>query len=230
MPIMPPRAPRRALRARLGRLASGLRPAAVPTLVPALAAAAIALAPAPADAQGEYTVGRGDVLRIEVLEDDSLNRSVLVAPSGQVTVPLAGEIAAAGRSLSTVQAEVRSRLAPNFSNPPTVFVSLERVNEPRDLVVEDEVVSIYVLGEVGNTGELELEPGTTLLQALSRAGGFGNFAATKRIQLRRRDPETGIERIYPIDYEAILRGTSPNGTVVMAEGDVIVVPTRRLFE
>ena len=184
-----------------------------------------------AAAQGEYRLSRGDVIRIEVLEDSSLNRSLLVAPSGQVTVPLAGSVSAAGRSLSAVQAEVRDRLAPNFSNPPTVFVSLERVREPDpEVEAEEEIVSVFVLGEVGSPGRLTLEPGTTLLQALALTGGFTDFAATRRMQLRRRDPHTGVERIFPLNYDLILQGRSPNGTVILGEGDVIVVPTRRLFE
>ena len=186
---------------------------------------------APAAAQGEYRISRGDVLRIEVLEDETLSRSVLVAPSGQVTVPLAGSVAASGRTLSQVQAEVRERLAPNFSNPPTVFVSLEQVREIEPLEDEDPITrTVYVLGQVSNAGALAIEPGTTLLQAFALTGGFSDFAATRRIQLRRRDPRTGSERIFPIDYEAILDGRSSNGSVVLAEGDVIVVPTRRLFE
>ena len=229
MPIMsaPLRSARRLIRARLRPLLAA--PRLNRALLPALAVLALALG-GEARAQGEYRVNRGDVLRIEVLEDESLSRSVLVAPSGQVTIPLAGPVSAAGRTLSSVQSDVRQLLAPNFSNPPTVFVSLERVREAGPVTPrEPEVVSVYVLGEVGSPGELTLEPGTTLLQAFARMGGFTNFAAKERIQLRRRTAEGG-ERIYPLNYEAILAGTSPNGTVVLAEGDVIVVPTRRLFE
>ena len=201
--------------------------------VPLLAAVALIATAAGALAQGEYRIGRGDVLRIEVIEDETLNRSVLVDPSGQITLPLAGAVRAAGRSLSSVQADLRSRLAPNFNAPPTVFVSLERLDVPDPVLPEAEVietVAVYVIGEVGSTGRLELEPGTTLLQAFAQMGGFSPFAATKRIQLRRRDPVTGAERVFPLNYDAILSGRSPNGGVVMAEGDVIVVPTRRLFE
>ena len=230
MPTLPP-----PLRTRLRALLRRVLPASAPLLaVPVLAApllAVLTLAAAPAQAQGEYRIGRGDVLRIEVLEDDTLNRSVLVAPSGQVTVPLAGSVQAAGRTLSAVQGQVREMLAPNFSNAPTVFVSLEAVRPREPRVDRDPVtVDVFVLGEVGSPGRLQLEPGTTLLQALSLTGGFTDFAATKRMQLRRRDRATGVERIYPLNYDAILSGRSPNGTARMAEGDVIVVPTRRLFE
>ena len=176
----------------------------------------------------EYRVKAGDILRIEVIEDQTLNRTVLVSPDGRIALPGAGAVRAGGRTLEQIQADLTAQLAPNFANTPNVFVGLEALapREPRvpSQPLPDPVVTIYVMGEAANSGKLEVEPGTTLLQAFAQFGGFTNFAATKRIQLRR-----GTE-IYVIDYDAILDGTSPNGAVRVAEGDVIVVPQRGLFE
>ena len=176
----------------------------------------------------EYRVKAGDILRIEVIEDQTLNRTVLVSPDGRIALPGAGAVRAGGRTLEQIQADLTAQLAPNFANTPNVFVGLEALapREPRvpSQPLPDPVVTIYVMGEAANSGKLEVEPGTTLLQAFAQFGGFTNFAATKRIQLRR-----GTD-IYVIDYDAILNGTSPNGSVRVAEGDVIVVPQRGLFE
>ena len=176
----------------------------------------------------DYRVKAGDILRIEVIEDQSLNRTVLVSPDGRIALPGAGAVSAGGRTLEQIQADLTAQLAPNFANTPNVFVGLEALapREPRvpTQPLPDPVVTIYVMGEAANAGKLEVEPGTTLLQAFAQFGGFTNFAATKRIQLRR-----GTE-IYVINYDAILAGTSPNGGVRVAEGDVIVVPQRGLFE
>ena len=176
----------------------------------------------------EYRVKAGDILRIEVIEDQTLNRTVLVSPDGRIALPGAGAVRAGGRTLEQIQADLTAQLSPNFANTPNVFVGLEALapREPRvpSQPLPDPVVTIYVMGEAANSGKLEVEPGTTLLQAFAQFGGFTNFAATKRIQLRR-----GTE-IYVIDYDAILDGTSPNGAVRVAEGDVIVVPQRGLFE
>ncbi len=186
-----------------------------------------------ASAQG-YQVQPGDVLRVEVLQDDSLNRNVLVAPDGSINFPLAGSLRAGGRTIGAIQTDLVTRLEPNFSSRPTVFVSLEQLAErepPQPTVPqEDPVVAIFAMGEVANAGRIELVPGTRLLQALAQLGGFTDFAAKKRLQLRRYDPSVGRERIYPLNYEAIMSGRSPNGTLVMQEGDVILVPTRTLFE
>lgn len=190
-----------------------------------------------ASAQGMYQIRPGDTLRVEVIEDDTLNRDVLVAPDGRISVPLAGSIMAAGRTIGQVETQLTSALADDFEQRPTVFVGVaslreeEEQQEPEVIEVpapEPPTVDVYVLGEVANPGKLEVEPGTTVLQLFSLVGGFGDFAATKRIQLR-RDLGSG-EQIYRLNYEDIEAGTSPNGSVQVTEGDTFIVPTRRLFE
>lgn len=200
------------------------------TFKTALLAAAL-VAATPALAQDSYRIGTGDVLRIEVLEDGDLNRTVLVSPDGRITVPLAGSIPAAGRSLDQVQADLAGRLAPNFAAAPNVYVSLDRLAERRAATgpVTPATIEVYILGEAAKPGVVELEPGTTLLQALAAMGGFSKFAATKRLQLRRIGPD-GSEQVYLINYRAIEQGQSAAGNTVLAEGDVIIIPQRGLFE
>jgi len=181
-----------------------------------------------------YAVKPGDILRVEVLEDTSLNRDVLVAPDGQFTFPLAGTVRAGGRSIDQIAASLSQQLAPNYAAPPNVFISLSRLAPPTvagggGVVAAPPTISIYVLGEVNNPGKREVEPGTTLLQFFAESGGFTRFAATKRIQLRRRD-QSGAEQVYSINYRAIEAGGQLKTSVTMQDGDVIVVPQRRLFE
>ncbi len=182
--------------------------------------------PSTALAQDGYRIRAGDTLRIEVLEDPSLNRSSLVAPDGRIAVPLAGGIRASGRTVEDVQADLSTRLAPNFATTPTVFISVERLAErqPGGPPAAAPTITIYVLGEAAKPGKLEVTPGTTVLQLFAEMGGFSKFAATKRIQLR-RDSTT-----YSLDYKAIEAGTSTSGATTLVDGDVIVVPQRKLFE
>jgi polysaccharide export outer membrane protein len=177
---------------------------------------------------GAYQIRPGDVLRVEVLEDSGLNREALVTPDGRVALPLAGGVSAAGRTIEEVQGEIRTRLAPNFATAPTVFVSLARVSD-RARGTGVRAITVHVLGEAAKTGKLELRAGTTILQAFSEMGGFSRFAATRRVQLRRVDA-SGTERVYTFDYNAMERGAVAGGQTVLAEGDVIVIPQRRLFE
>lgn len=171
-----------------------------------------------------YRIQPGDTLAVTVLEDETLNRQVLVLPDGNISVPLAGSVNAAGRSVEAVESTLADRLASNFAVRPSVFVSVTGITE------EDIVFPIYVLGQVNAPGVREIEPGTTLLQALALAGGLDRFAAAKRIQLRRRDSRTGEERLFLFNYRAVERGGAILSMITMREGDTIIVPERRLFE
>lgn len=186
----------------------------------------------PVLAQEGYRVRPGDVLRVEVIEDESLNRDVLVLPDGTISFPLAGSIRSAGRTLGQVRSTLTAALEPNFASQPNVFVGISRLADRRaaSAPVEAATIDIFVLGEANSTGALSVAPGTTVLQAFAQMGGFTNFAATQRVQLRRTDPRSGAETVYLLDYDAIQSGRSPNGQVAVAQGDVILVPQRGLFE
>ena len=179
-----------------------------------------------------FKIRSGDLLRVEVLEDNSINREVLVAPDGRVSLPLAGNVRVSGLSITEAQRVLTNRLESSFSVRPTVLVSLVSLREPDPVIPAPEpepvVTNIYVIGEVNNPGLIETEDTVTLLQALSLAGGPTDFAAIKRVQLRRI--EDGRERVYGLNYQQILDGQSNVGGVPMVDGDVIVVPARRLFE
>ena len=191
-----------------------------------LLAALLALLAAPlAYAQSAgYRIQPGDQLAITVLEDETLNRTTLVLPDGSISVPLAGTVNAAGRSVDAVESAIADRLASNFAVRPSVFVSVTSVSDT------GLTFPIYVVGQVGDPGMREVEAGTTLLQAIALAGGLDRFAATKRIQLRRTDPATGQERLYLFNFKAVERGGAIQSMITMREGDVIIVPERHLFE
>lgn len=178
-----------------------------------------------AEAQQAYQLRTGDTLRLEVLEDQSLDRLLLIAPDGQISVPLVGGVQAAGRTIAAVQADLVERLSPNFATAPTVFVALEaqrpRVTGPERAAP---TIDVFVLGEVNNPGKREVDPDTIVLQLLAETGGFTRFAATKRLQLRRDG------KSFPLNYKDIEAGTSQSGMMQLMDGDVLVVPQRRLFE
>lgn len=189
-----------------------------------------------AAAQQDYIVRPGDTLRIEVLEDTSLNRNVIVLPDGRFSFPFAGTVRAGGRSLGQIESAVSGAISSNFATKPNVFASIVSLREskPRTArragVAAPATISVYFLGEVAKPGKKNVAPGTNLLQALAEGGGFSNFAATKRIQIRRTDPKTGQQTLHTINYRALTRGAALRSNIVLQEGDVILVPERRLFE
>lgn len=175
-------------------------------------------------AQG-YGLKPGDTLRVEVLEDPSLNRDVLVLPDGSISFPFVGSVRVGGQSTSAVRGMLARGLAPNFAVEPNVFVSVSRLSVPEAGMAAVESSEIYAMGELNNPGLIQATPGITVLQAIAQAGGFTRFAATKRIELRR--PEAGREQVYKFNYK---RGGGISGATVLKPGDVIVVPERGLFE
>lgn len=183
-------------------------------------------------AQSEYKLRAGDTLVIEVLEDTSLNRSAVVLPDGRISFPFAGTIPVAGRTVSQVQAAIADGIAVNFANRPNVFVAVqpgERAATPPSVASALDTIDVYFLGQVNAPGAKPLLRGTTMLQALAQSGGLTRFAADKRIQLRRTDPNTGKQIIIKINYRALANGAVMND-FTLADGDVILVPERRLFE
>jgi polysaccharide export outer membrane protein len=182
-----------------------------------------------AAAQQGYRIQPGDSLAIEVLEDPALNRNVLVLPDGSFSFPLVGRVNTSGRTTDAVQSALASALAPNFASAPSVFVSVAGLAPPAlATTLTSDLVDIYVIGEVNNSGKVQVDAGTTLLQFLAESGGFTRFAATNRIQLRRATKKG--EKVLVFNFRAVEAGASVPKRTVLRDGDVIVVPQRKLFE
>lgn len=173
----------------------------------------------------DFRLGPGDVLLVNVLEDPTLDTEVLIRPDGLITVPLAGTVMAAGRTPEEVAAAIRQKLASNFVEPPTVSVVLRALAPTRE---EEQLLTIYVIGQVARPGQILIEEPIGFLQALALAGGVGIFAKADEIQVRKVD-EAGVERVLVLDYEAIEEGgVVPR--VILDDGDTILVPERGLFD
>lgn len=180
-----------------------------------------------AEAGSGYKLRAGDTLRIEVLEDPALNRTVLVAPDGRISIPYVGGLRVSGRTIDAVRSELTAKLSPNFAAAPSVYVALERQREIKPVSrgpVVAPTIDVFVMGEATKPGKLEVAPGTTILQLFAQMGGFNKFAAVKRVQLRRGT------KVQLLNYKKIESGTSNAGSIVLSDGDVIVVPQRKLFE
>lgn len=166
-----------------------------------------------------YRLRAGDRIAISVLEDPAMNQTSLIRPDGRISLALVGSLVAAGRTAEELQAAIGKKLRQSFVATPSVTVSLIETEE-------DDPPAVFVLGQVNQPGRVEMDKPLTLLQALAVAGGPAAFAATKRIVLR-RDVD-GAEQVFTFDYEAIEQGEGAD--IRLEEGDVIVVPERRLFD
>jgi polysaccharide export outer membrane protein len=155
-----------------------------------------------------YTIGPADVLQIIVWKEPDLTRDVTVRLDGMVTVPLLGEILAAGRKPAAV-AESISKGLERFIQAPRVTVGVGQATTAR----------FYVVGQVGKSGEFPLWGRTTVLQGLALAGGFKDFAKTENIVLVRND-----QTVVQVNYKRIADGKDASQNLVLGPGDTIVVP------
>jgi polysaccharide biosynthesis/export protein len=158
-----------------------------------------------------YIIGPQDVLDISVWKEAELTRTVPVRPDGKISMPLLNDVPAAGLTPNQLAAQITASLK-RFVTDPQVTVIVAQINSQR----------VYILGEVTRTGAYPLLPDMTMLQALSSAGGFTQFANRKKIYMFRI--ENGKQVKYPFDYKAVIDGKRPDENVVLKAGDTIVVP------
>jgi polysaccharide biosynthesis/export protein len=175
-------------------------------------------APAATDAQHKavtedpnYTIGAQDVLDISVWKEPELTRTVPVRPDGKISMPLLNDVQAAGLTPSQLAAQITENLK-KFVTEPQVTVIVTQINSQR----------VYIIGEVLRAGAYPLLPGMTVLQALSSAGGFTQFASLGRIYVLRN--ENGKQKKYPFNYKSAIEGKSVDSNLTLKAGDTIVVP------
>ena len=169
-----------------------------------------AVAQAPVQ-DSSYKIGPNDILNIFVWKEADLTRDVTVMPDGKITYPLIGEITAQGMTASELKKTITDKLQ-NFVTAPEVTVI---VKESRSQVV-------YTIGKLMKPGPYPLAPGMTVMQALSAAGGFAEWADPKNILIIRK--EGGKETHLRFNYKEFTSGENLQQNILLKPGDTIVVP------
>jgi polysaccharide export outer membrane protein len=162
---------------------------------------------------GDYKIGPEDVLEVIVWRNQDLSKVVTVRPDGKVSLPLIGDVVAVGLTPDQLTREVVSRLK-DYKENPNVSVVVQQVNS----------YGIYVLGEVAHPGKYQLKSYTTVLQAVSMAGGFTPYASKNKMFMLRKIPDKDTEVRIPIDYDEIVSGEDSTHNAIMIPGDTLVVP------
>jgi polysaccharide export outer membrane protein len=170
------------------------------------------------------TLRPGDTIDISVWQDPKLDRKVIVSPTGTISMPLVGHLRAGGMTTQGLESAIKNRLQKNYKDQLDVTVSFSGRKEPEDA----EKPRIFVTGEVLRPGPFVVLSKTNLMQAISLAGGFGPFAAKRRIQVRRQ--VNGVETAFIFDYPAFEAGADLGGNINVRNGDVIIVPERGFLE
>jgi polysaccharide biosynthesis/export protein len=158
-----------------------------------------------------YVIGPQDVLNVSVWKEPDVTRTVPVRPDGKISLPLLNDVKAAGLTPAQLAAKITDSFK-KYMTDPQVTVIVTEVNSQR----------IYIMGEVNRAGAFSLLPGMTVLQALSSAGGFTQFANVKNIYLLRE--ENGKRVRHPFNYKEVVSGKNSEQNTVLKTGDTIVVP------
>jgi polysaccharide export outer membrane protein len=159
-----------------------------------------------------YIIHPDDVLDISVWNQPNLSfKSLPVRPDGKISLPLINDVEAAGLTSMQLGQRITQKLR-SYVKDPLVTVVVTGVNSQR----------YYVLGEVGHMGVFPLLPGLTALQALSAAGGFTQFANTKKIYILRS--VNGKQVKLPFNYKDVINGKNLRENIYLRPGDTIIVP------
>lgn len=165
---------------------------------------------APQGTPSDYVIGADDTLHISVWKEPDLSETLPVRPDGKISMPLLGDVDAAGKTPLELGNSITERLKKYISDP-RVTVVVTAMNSQR----------IFITGEVAKPGAVALLPHMTMLQALATAG-FTQFANLKGIYLLRN--EGGKQVKLPFNYKEVVKGNRPEQNIALKPGDTIVVP------
>ena len=158
-----------------------------------------------------YIVGPNDILSIFVWKEPDLTQEIIVMPDGRITFPMAGEVMARGKTVMELQYQITEKLS-DYLTAPEVTVILR----------ESRSRWIYTIGQVNGPGPYVLEPDTSVLQALSMAGGFAEWADQKQILIVRR--QDNKELFFLFNYREYISGKNLEQNILLQPNDTIIVP------
>jgi polysaccharide biosynthesis/export protein len=165
-------------------------------------------APCPAVDSKTYVIGPGDVLQINCVEAQQLNQSYTVRPDGKISVMFAGELLAADSTPEQLQNAIARRLKDgNYIKAPNVAVQVLQVHSKK----------YYMDGEFNRPGVYELMGSVSVMDAISTAGGFREWARTKDVRVLRGD------QVLHFNYNDFLEGRRHDQNYALQPGDHVLV-------
>jgi polysaccharide biosynthesis/export protein len=173
--------------------------------------------PAPAEAaagkahDNSFVIGNDDMLAIDVWKEPGITRTIPVRSDGKISLPLVGEVQAAGLTPAKLEQDIAARLK-NYISEPEVTVIVQQVNSQK----------FNILGQVVKPGSYIIANSPTVLDAIALAGGFRDFAKKKSIYVLRQGA-SGETRL-PFNYKEVSQGKNMDQNIKLQPGDTIIVP------
>jgi polysaccharide export outer membrane protein len=181
------------------------------------AAASTSTSPDPSRVEGKahdttFVIGNDDVLAINVWKEPDITRSIPVRSDGKISLPLVGELQAAGQTPQQLEQLIAGKLK-SYISEPEVTVIVQQINSQK----------FNILGQVTRPGAYPLTNSLTVLDALALAGGFRDFAKQKAIYVLRQNADGGQTRLN-FNYKDVIKGKDSAQNVRLQPRDTIVVP------
>ena len=159
-----------------------------------------------------YIIGAEDVLSIYVWKEPDMSKTIPVRPDGMISLPLVGEIKAAGHTPVQLQ-DVLASAMKKYVSDPQVTVVVEKISS----------LSFNIVGEIARPGYYPLTRRMTVLDAVAMAGGFKDFAKTKKVYVLRISAN-GTQQRLPFNYKDVIAGKNEQQNIELLPRDTIVVP------
>jgi polysaccharide export outer membrane protein len=166
----------------------------------------------PMPISSEYKIGIDDVLTINVWHEPDLSRNLTVRPDGKITLPLVGDVRAAGKTPPQLEAELRSDLA-QYIKDPELTVIVADIRSRR----------VNIIGQVTHPGTFALTQQMGVLDVIAEAGGLRDFAKRNKIYVL-RETSAGVRVRLKYDYRDVLAAKNDAKDILLQANDTVVVP------
>jgi len=163
-------------------------------------------------ADSKYVIGPDDELLIDVWHEKELSQTIPVRPDGKISLPLLGELPASGQTPLQLQ-EVITQHLKEYLEHPQVTVIVQAAKSQR----------VNVVGEVQKPGAYVFGNPVNVVDAVALAGGFKDFAKTKRMYVLRTMPD-GTQHRFPVNYNDVIKGKNSSENIILHSHDTVVVP------
>ena len=159
-----------------------------------------------------FVIGNDDVLLVNVWKEQEISKSVPVRSDGKISLPLVGEVQAAGQTPLKLEQAIAAKLK-NYISDPEVTVIVQQINSQK----------FNILGQINKPGSYPLTNSPTVLDAIAIAGGFRDFAKKKSIYVLRQNAD-GTQARLAFNYNEVVKGKNLQQNVKLQARDTIVVP------
>jgi len=173
-------------------------------------ASAVVVAPG-VQTPADFIIGSDDVLNVVFWRDKDMSSEVQVRPDGKISLPLLNDVQASGLTPEQLRVAIEEK-ADKLLEDPSVSVVVKTINSRR----------VYITGQVAKAGIYPLLERTTVLQLIAMAGGVGEYADSKKIQIVRT--ENGKPVSHKFNYQDFVKGKNVAQNIELKSGDTVIVP------